>query len=123
MAAGQLHSDCIGNASAGQEVASKKESLPVPGTTLDPALLSRLLLCHYASLVRSLDKWDSSVPLQAAAQALQLHTILRSAHTLHSSPTLWFHHHMDCWQPDIVPPYSYNTPGFSGHCLDHTYAD
>ena len=52
----------------------------MPGSTLDPALLSRLLLCQYASLVTSLDKCpgDWSVPTQAAAQALQLHATLRS---------------------------------------------
>lgn len=52
----------------------------MPGSTLEPALLSRLLLCQYAGLVKSLDKCpgDSSVPTQAAAQALQLHVTLRS---------------------------------------------
>ena len=85
-----------GNASAGQEVASQKQGSPVTGSTLDSALLSRLLLCHYASLVRSLDKnpGDSSVPLQTAAQALQLHSPLRSACPgcpLCTMP-LWLHH-------------------------------
>lgn len=73
---------------AGQELAFNKEKgLPLPGGTLDPALLSRLLLCHYASLVRSLDKCDrdSSAPIQDAAQALQLHATLRSAHLLRLS--------------------------------------
>ena len=76
------------NATAGQELAFNKEKgLPLPGGTLDPALLSRLLLCHYASLVRSLDKCDrdSSAPIQDAAQALQLHATLRSAHLLRLS--------------------------------------
>lgn len=52
----------------------------MPGGTLDPALLSRLLLCQYGGLVKSLDKCPghSSVPTQAAAQALQLHVTLRS---------------------------------------------
>ena len=71
-----------GIASAGQELASNREKgLPTPGSTLDPALLSRLLLCQYSSLVTSLDKCpgDWSVPTQAAAQALQLHATLRSA--------------------------------------------
>lgn len=72
------HGHCI--ASAGQELAFNKEKgLPMPGSTLDPALLSRLLLCQYASLVTSLDKCPGDcVPTQAAAQALQLHATLKS---------------------------------------------
>ena len=70
---------------AGRELAfQRSQALQDPATTLDAALLSRLLLCHYASLVSSLDKSprDSSVSSQAAAQALQLHTILRLISTL-----------------------------------------
>lgn len=71
-----------GGTHAGQELAFNTEkSLPEAGSSLEPTLLSRLLLCHYASLVRGLDKCpgDCNVPMLAAAQALQLHAVLRSA--------------------------------------------
>lgn len=65
----------------------------MPGSTLDPALLSRLLLCEYASLVTSLDMCcgDGAVPTtQAAAQALQLHATLRSGTPAASTRPHWF---------------------------------
>ena len=65
---------------AGQEVAFAKErGLAEPQGSLEPALLSRLLLCYYASLVSSMDKplGTLSLPSSASAQALQLHTILK----------------------------------------------
>ena len=67
---------------AGKELAFNREkALPEPGASLDPALLSRLLLCYYASLVSAQDKCpgDFTLPMQSAAQALQLHAVLRSA--------------------------------------------
>jgi hypothetical protein len=65
---------------AGQEVAfAREKGLPEPPASLDPSLLSRLLLCHYAGLVTSLDKLlgDPGLAQSAAAQALQLHTLLK----------------------------------------------
>ena len=69
-----------GVACAGQEVAfAREKGLPEPPASLDPSLLARLLLCHYAGLVTSLDKplGDPSLAQSAAAQALQLHTLLK----------------------------------------------
>ena len=65
---------------AGQEVAfAREKGLPEPPASLDPSLLARLLLCHYAGLVTSLDKpvGDPTLAQSAAAQALQLHSILK----------------------------------------------
>ena len=65
---------------AGQEVAfARSRGLPEPAGVLEPALLSRLLLCHYAGLVSSLDQHlpNPNLPVPAAAKALQLHLILK----------------------------------------------
>lgn len=73
----------------GQEAAfAKSRGLPEAASSLEPALLSRLLLCHYAGLVSSLDQplQGPHLPSSAAAQALQLHTILRQANTCSASP-------------------------------------
>ena len=92
-AVGTLHSFCRPVSdwqtwrlhTAGEELAfNRDKALPEPGATLDPGLLSRLLLCHYASLVSALDKspGDFTLSMQhlpPAAQALQLHAVLRSA--------------------------------------------
>ena len=65
---------------AGQEVAfAREKGLQEPPASLDPNLLARLLLCHYAGLVTSLDKpvGEPALPQSAAAQALQLHALLK----------------------------------------------
>lgn len=68
---------------AGQEAAFAQEKGLVGATAtgnLDAALLSRMLLCHYASLVSALNTDTLGSPglhQDAAAQALQLHTVLR----------------------------------------------
>ena len=58
---------------------AQEQGLPDPPASLEPALLSRLLLCYYASLVSSLDQplGDPNLAQPAAAQALQLHTMLK----------------------------------------------
>ena len=58
---------------------AQEQGLPEPPAGLEPALLTRLLLCHYASLVTSLDQplEDPNLGQPATAQALQLHTILK----------------------------------------------
>ncbi|KAL0048239.1 hypothetical protein WJX82_010821 [Trebouxia sp. C0006] len=66
----------------GQEVAfAREKGLAEPPASLDPSLLARLLLCHYAGLVTSLDKplGEPGLAQSAAAQALQLHTLLKES--------------------------------------------